>query len=275
LANALGRSASVSELDFARLDELLRGSAAYERVVVAGGDGTVSAVLGHPALPARPVGVIPLGTANDLCRELGILRALRFVPVKNLPAVLETWTSRRVAVWELSMGGKDITFTNYCSFGFEGSVIDDFCRWRSGCSISSRFLNRAMYAWFGARRLGQRLDSVRVESGEHREAVEAGAMSVIITNLRSYMGLANSNTKSDPGDDKLEYVVTKSVLDYVRMFLPGFLRMSSTCRELSPPLHVHSSSQGIHVQVDGEYLGNLDSAGIAIRLKRHVEILAP
>ena len=42
------------------------------RVVIGGGDGTVSAVL--PALLAadRPLGVLPLGTANDFARSLGI-----------------------------------------------------------------------------------------------------------------------------------------------------------------------------------------------------------
>ena len=42
------------------------------RVVIGGGDGSVSAVL--PALLAadRPLGVLPLGTANDFARSLGI-----------------------------------------------------------------------------------------------------------------------------------------------------------------------------------------------------------
>ena len=49
---------------------------AIDRVVVAGGDGTLNAAA--PALLAcpRPLGILPVGTANDLARTLGIPRDL-------------------------------------------------------------------------------------------------------------------------------------------------------------------------------------------------------
>jgi diacylglycerol kinase (ATP) len=51
---------------------ILRHAAEIDRVVVAGGDGTMNAAA--PALVATglPLGILPAGTANDLARTLGI-----------------------------------------------------------------------------------------------------------------------------------------------------------------------------------------------------------
>ena len=44
----------------------------YDLVVAAGGDGTINAIANGLADTGVPLGIIPLGTANDLARELGI-----------------------------------------------------------------------------------------------------------------------------------------------------------------------------------------------------------
>lgn len=58
--------------------ELARESAAHgaEVVVAAGGDGTINSVASGLAGTDVPLGILPLGTANDLARELGIPRDL-------------------------------------------------------------------------------------------------------------------------------------------------------------------------------------------------------
>src|SRR5204862_2064920 len=46
-----------------------------DRLVVAGGDGTLNEVLNGPCDPSRtPIALLPMGTANVLARELGLPR---------------------------------------------------------------------------------------------------------------------------------------------------------------------------------------------------------
>ncbi len=47
-----------------------------DRVVVAGGDGTVARVAAHAAAAGIPLAVVPSGTANDFARSMGIPREL-------------------------------------------------------------------------------------------------------------------------------------------------------------------------------------------------------
>ncbi len=68
----VGRVMRVSELD----EQVPQGQAwreaGFAAAVAAGGDGTVGAVASHVARSGLPLGVLPLGTANDVARSLGI-----------------------------------------------------------------------------------------------------------------------------------------------------------------------------------------------------------
>lgn len=66
---------------------------AWDLVVVAGGDGTVGYVLTHLADRSIPVGILPLGSANNVARSLGIA---------GTPAELaEQWRAGRVHSFHL------------------------------------------------------------------------------------------------------------------------------------------------------------------------------
>src|SRR5207248_8759006 len=77
LGRTLGPDVTFVELggkdDLARVTEpdARRG---FDLVVIAGGDGTVHAVVNGlgPHFPNVPLGVLPLGTGNDFCRTLAV-----------------------------------------------------------------------------------------------------------------------------------------------------------------------------------------------------------
>src|SRR5690606_8950163 len=55
------------------LKALIKGrDRAMERIIIGGGDGTMRRAAGALIAADRPVGILPMGTANDLARSLGI-----------------------------------------------------------------------------------------------------------------------------------------------------------------------------------------------------------
>lgn len=71
--------------------------AGVERIVVAGGDGTISAVTSAVLAAGRPLGILPFGTANNLARTLGIPDTL-----DDACDVIATGRTHRVDVGEVN-----------------------------------------------------------------------------------------------------------------------------------------------------------------------------
>jgi diacylglycerol kinase (ATP) len=55
-----------------KIDAVRRQLADVDLIIVAGGDGTITTLLGALAGQPKPLGIIPLGTANDLAHTLAI-----------------------------------------------------------------------------------------------------------------------------------------------------------------------------------------------------------
>ena len=102
----------------------------YELVVALGGDGTVNEVvnglLGPSGVPnqATVLGILPVGTGNDLARALGIPREFpRAVEALNTDGV------RRVDVGRVVLSSHDAPspvryFLNSANFGSGGAIVD-------------------------------------------------------------------------------------------------------------------------------------------------------
>lgn len=90
----------------------------FERVVAAGGDGTLNEVLNGlaPDFDGLEVGLVPLGTGNDLARTLEIPRT-----VEEAVAVLVAGVTRRFDVARVE--GETVRyFLNVSAGGFSGEV---------------------------------------------------------------------------------------------------------------------------------------------------------
>src|SRR5690349_3733614 len=66
------KSISIAELDNQPPQGETWREEGFEMAIAAGGDGLVGGVITHIAESALPIGIMPLGTANDIARSLQI-----------------------------------------------------------------------------------------------------------------------------------------------------------------------------------------------------------
>lgn len=104
----------ISQPDPKRLHDVLRhGRANHDVVVVAGGDGTLNLALPAFLGEGAPLGILPLGTANDLARTLGL-------PANPVEAALAIATGRVTYIDVGRVNGR--YFFNVAHIGFGASA---------------------------------------------------------------------------------------------------------------------------------------------------------
>lgn len=261
----------VYDLSSTGVKDRLPEAFAHERVLIAGGDGTVSSLLPLALKSQAILGLLPLGTGNDLAKELGLFRG---AGRRSLPEQLEYYAgapARRLAVWRLAMGPelrstseRATLFCNYVSLGFDAQVVADYVRWRERLPQLTAFGvlgNRLQYACGAA----ANLHSGAVRCGRLLRGKElvyavtgAAVRSVIFANIRSYAGLGISNPAGSPFDDLLEGVVVRTLGEYAAM---------AACYHWTGPKPLLAGAAaswvlkdipvGTPVQVDGEARGDL------------------
>jgi len=193
LTNAFGRAMIVEVEAAARLTERLDAACAsgVERIVVAGGDGTIGSTLDVLLRASVPVGLLPLGTANDFARTLGIpsdLAAAADVIVKG--------RTRRVDVGVVN--GRH--FLNAAGIGFSTDLHRELPAW------AKRTLGPLAYPLGVVRRWRRhRPFSVRILGGN--APLARRVIQVTVANGRHYGGGMLAEQSSEIDDGLLDLVV--------------------------------------------------------------------
>lgn len=264
---------TVQVINFATLTEQLNSIPSKTLVVVAGGDGTFSAVLGSSIMREREVVCVPLGTANDLAREFSIPRYLRGARYESYPQLLSQLPFQSCAVWTLHADGREIPFVNYIAIGYEGAVVRDFAAWRARAPFRGRLANRIAYTVLGLRHALTRLTtlSLRDHSGETRHCPRTTG--IIVTNIQSHLGMALSNRKSAPSDDLIESVSVSNVFEFARMILAGLglpIQLSPVMR--SKGASIEGIPSGTPIQIDGEAGPSLQGGRLEVTFRHFIQI---
>jgi diacylglycerol kinase family enzyme len=169
-------------------------------MIACGGDGTVAATLDaayqaqarRPDLPISAVGILPLGTGNDLARACGwSTRTPCTGPaVDQALARLRAASACRLDRWVVSGPGWTRAWYGYWSVGIDALIVSRFHRARSRHPglIRGRLANRLVYAGLGACACSDPLSRRVGLVGHGLAPIPPWASAVVVASIGSYAG---------------------------------------------------------------------------------------
>ncbi len=234
-----GERVRIKAIDFA--DDPFEDATSADRVVVAGGDGTIGYVVDkmlHRGLD-MPIGIIPLGTANDFATMLGIPRNPRKAAQKILNGSIREIDCGKV---------NDRYFVNIFSFGLFTTTSQ-----RTSDSHKRRF-GRLAYIAEGVREL-RHLKTMPLTIRADRKEFSAEIMTALIFNGRTAgrLPLVHDALPDDGALDAIFVLKRPLVLflfDAVRFLCGG--KPSSVIRIRSRRFDISSTDCNILTDVDGQ-----------------------
>ncbi|MDQ3092916.1 MAG: diacylglycerol kinase family lipid kinase [Actinomycetota bacterium] len=223
--------------------------AAFDRLdgrtlVIAGGDGSlhlaVTRLRARGALGSTRIGLVPLGTGNDLARVLGLPRE-----IEPATALLAHGVPRTIDLGEArpASGGPGRAFVGIASLGFdsEANRIANAAPSRLGNLVYAYGALRALATWRSAR------FALTVRSGNAVERLESVGYTVAAANSGAYGGgmMLAPDARLDDG-----------LLDVVTIGNVGRVRFLRTLPKVFAGSHVHEPGVEVlraqEVEVDAD-----------------------
>ena len=195
-------------------DAIARG---HRLVVVGGGDGTISSVVGDFAYHDTVLGLLPLGTANSFARALGI-------PL-TVDAAVDTVVAGKVV--DVDLGRLDgAYFANAAAIGLPASIARHMPR------LLKRWLGRVGYLLVACARLPAHrafLCDVEIDAQRHRFA----ALEVRVANGQYQGGIRVADEASVESHDLvLQAIEAQSRWSIVRFWAYALLGMPTHTAEV-------------------------------------------
>ena len=217
-------------------------------VIAAGGDGTVVGVANGLVQSSVPMGIVPLGTGNDLARILG-------VPL-DLEAALALIATDPLVIEIDALKVDDQYFLSNVSAGISPHIMNE-----TSSAQKQRF-GLLAYVWTTMRRLNLfRHHHYRLTIDGHAQVVSAAE--VLVSNTTLLRSIAQVfGPPQDLQDSQLEvYLVTaRTWRDYLRMawacIMPHQTPKELKHRVVKRTIRIESLGSRQLVQADGEVIGH-------------------
>lgn len=262
----------------------------YGTIVAAGGDGTISQIVSVMAgLEHKPkLGLIPIGTGNDLARSLGIYDLFKQGGLPQLLNCIAAGNTRSVDILGLNNGRY---FKSYFGLGIDAKISNDFNELRLNPRVRklcSRNFSEAFYCYLGLKNVLYRVPyDIRLRYKDDAEqdqiiTLPGGLCELLVTNAKTYAGGAWLCSKSSMADGRFEVTVIATPGQWIRMLAT---RLTGKPFDVSTPGIVQFQTHHLDItfsghtcyQVDGETCNDFTRGNkhMVITIKTHIEVIAP
>ncbi|TLU99209.1 diacylglycerol/lipid kinase family protein [Dyadobacter luticola] len=230
-----------------------------ERVLVAGGDGTISLVAQAAYGIEVIMGIIPAGSANGLSVDFGLSGSVD-------QAVEVAFAENTVLIDAVSING-DISL-HLSDIGLNALLVKNY--------ENSDMRGKLGYAREMLKTLSEH-ENFLVRIKTENETIETDALIVIIANAQKYGTGVTINPAGDMSDGLFELVIAKK-LDFIETakilagntdFNPEIMQVISVERA-----DIECYDKEAHFQIDGEYKGLVSKLEAHI-LKGYVRVAVP
>ncbi|MBU0566578.1 hypothetical protein KJ693_06330 [bacterium] len=225
----------------------------YEKIVAVGGDGTVGQVIAGilQSNTKRKLGIIPLGTANDLSRTLGIYREFRQGGLNKLLNIILEGKTKDL---DLLILNDRFVFSNYFSLGIDAKISRDFNLLRHRIPKWGGRINKLFYIYSGLKNLryGEAKGlSITIDGSRERINLQS-VRSIIISNIRDYAGGSLISKKAKNSDGKFEVTIVESLTDFIILIVSRFLPLKRGFAQYQAnQVRIEGNPRG-YFQMDGE-----------------------
>lgn len=253
-------------LEQTRIDQVQKQAQDLSRlattIIVIGGDGTVSDTIAGIFYgdPATTLGIVPLGTANDLARTLNIYQLFNSKPFNTALEQLLNAPSIPLDVWQIN--GHRI-MSNYLSLGLDAAVATHFGRKRRANDTPRMSLRRSKVEFFihGLRQFSHR---IRLRSylcfwhnGRKQKIPLDSLCSIIFSNIKHYASGMGPVPLADYNDGLLDITLLPTLPHLFGLFITQYFKpihrfySRNLIKYCSNHIEIYSPP-GNYLQIDGE-----------------------
>ena len=235
--------------------------------VAAGGDGTVRAIacalMDVPAAERPALGLLPLGTANNVARSLGFAR---LDPASAAAAAAALCGD---ATRPLDLGrANGAWFVGSCAAGMDAAILAARNRWRAHWHLGRQLGGYPLYLLACAVGLARHRAVAAELCLDGGTAITQPVHNLLVLNTALYAGEFRFDLGDHSADGRLDVHTFAHAGAYVRGFVTAWRRHLGAA-VTPPPLHRIASLSAhfaapIALQLDGEEAGVIDALTIEV-----------
>jgi len=237
----------------------LLGTNPFTRVIVVGGDGTVKMVAEQLIHLPIALGIIPMGSANGMARELG----LPSNPKEALRVALGTCTNQ---IDTIHLQGHGLCI-HLCDLGLNATLVERYAvegfrgMWGYGRGFLNTILNRNRF---------------RIYLSGEQVRLNRSVYMLMLANARMFGTGAVINPSGSLRDGRFEVVMLKDFRwwDLPRLFFPRRKHHLEREEVVSVQSISIACNRPVHFQIDGEYRGKVNRLKASI-IAQGLRVLVP